>query len=32
VGITGNVFGGAKDVFVADTLSTGITSGRNTTN
>jgi hypothetical protein len=32
VGITGNVFGGANDVLVADRLSTGITSGRNTTN
>jgi len=32
VGITGNVFSGANDVFVADTLSTGITSERNTTN
>jgi hypothetical protein len=32
VGITGNVFGGANDVFVADTLSTGITSERNATN
>jgi hypothetical protein len=32
VGITGNVFGGANDVFVADTLSTGMTSERNTAN
>jgi hypothetical protein len=28
----GNVFGGANDVFVADTLSTGITQRGNTTN
>jgi len=32
VEITGDVFGDANDVFVADTLSTDITSDRNTTN
>jgi hypothetical protein len=28
VGITGNVFSGANDLFVADTLGTGVTSER----
>jgi len=31
VGITSNVFSGANNVFVADTLSTGITASGNTT-